>query len=129
MNVELREIATLAQRLLRPDQVTLDETERDHARHRVEDAVHAGSLDDERAKTALIHVANARTRGDLRRAMPVVPGGAAPSGLVNALRGVSVLWLGRNSAAIRHLDHRRRGGVTLTRTVRGTTGWSRAEVR
>ncbi|GAA4511924.1 hypothetical protein GCM10023191_076750 [Actinoallomurus oryzae] len=93
MNVELREIATLTQRLLRPDQVALDETERDHARHRVEDAAYAGSLDDERAKTTLARVANARTRGDLRRAMRVVPGGAAPSGLVNALRGVSALWL------------------------------------
>ncbi|MFB9835971.1 hypothetical protein [Actinoallomurus acaciae] len=94
MNVESHEIAALAQRLLRPDQVALEENERDHARHRVQDAMHAGSLDDERAATALARVATARTRGDLRRAMRVVPGGAAPSGLINALRGVSALWLG-----------------------------------
>ncbi|MGI5225027.1 hypothetical protein [Actinoallomurus sp. CA-142502] len=100
MNVELRDRTALAQRLLHPDQVTLAETERDHARHRVEDAVYAGELGKEHAATALTRVANARTRGDLRRAMGVVPGGAAPSGLVNALRGASAVWLGGTAVQI-----------------------------
>lgn len=94
MNVELREMAALAQHLLRPDQVMIEEDERDHARHRVEAAGYAGSLNEEYAATTLTRVTTARTRGDLRRAMRVIPGGAAPSGLVNALRGASALWLG-----------------------------------
>jgi hypothetical protein len=94
MNLQAQRTATLAQRLLRPGQVTIEETERDHARRRVQDAVRAGALDEERAATALTRVAAARTRGDVRRAMRAVPGGAAPSILVNALRGVSALWIG-----------------------------------
>ena len=42
MSVELSEMAGLARRLLQPEQVAIDEVERDHARQRIEAARHAG---------------------------------------------------------------------------------------
>lgn len=92
MSVELSEMAGLARRLLQPEQVAIDEVERDHARQRIEAARHAGLLDHERAGEQRARLARARTRGDVRQALGAVPGGAAPSGLVAALRGVSALW-------------------------------------
>src|SRR5262245_49992570 len=95
MNVELSASAMsgLAQRLLLPEQVAIDEVERDHARQRIEDAGHAGLLGGDRVHAQKVRLAQARTRGDLRQALGAIPGGAAPSGLVAALRGVTGLWL------------------------------------
>lgn len=92
MSVELSAMAELARRLLLPEQVAIDEVERDHARRRIEDAGRAGLLSRERVNAQKTRLAHARTRGDVRQALGAIPGGAAPSGLVAALRGATGLW-------------------------------------
>lgn len=94
MGAGRNEMVSLAGRLLRPEQVAIDEAQRDLARVRIQEAGNTGRLSDARADAQLTLLASARTRGDVREALGAVPGGAAPRGLVNALRGVTAVWAG-----------------------------------
>jgi hypothetical protein len=94
MGAGRNEIESLAGRLLRPEEVAVGQAQRDLARVRIQEARNTGRLGDERADAQLTLLATARTRGDVRAALGAVPGGAAPRGLVGALRGVTAVWAG-----------------------------------
>jgi hypothetical protein len=84
---------TVLDPLLMPDQVRLDQTDKQSAAAKLDSAVRQGTLTGPEATDRQDRLDAARTRGELRQVFDGVADAVPPAGLTLALRAVTGVWL------------------------------------